>query len=110
MGRLIDANKLKEAVMECAEWWENADVWIVNTLIDEAPTVEIATMDLAEHGEWIRNEQGLVICSKCLTEAIYQNSSSWYDDYEDENGNDGSGYVLAPYCPWCGRKMKEVSK
>jgi hypothetical protein len=38
--RLIDADELKEAMLEESDWWENADVWVAHNVIDKAPTIE----------------------------------------------------------------------
>lgn len=39
--RLIDADELKEAMLEESDWWENADVWVARNVIDQAPTIEL---------------------------------------------------------------------
>ena len=69
-------------------------------LIDEAPTIETV-----KRGEWVEDENGIVSCSACKHEGWFNNNSSWYDDFEDEDGNDGSGYILFDHCPYCGAKM-----
>ena len=46
--RLIDADELKEAMLEESDWWENADVWVAHNVIDKAPTVVPA-----KRGKWL---------------------------------------------------------
>lgn len=82
--RLIDADKFKKSVMDCDLWYENADVWVVVDLIDEAPTVEER-----KYGLWLIKPlagRSTVRCSCCRT-VFRENSGKW------------------TYCPYCGAKM-----
>lgn len=80
--RLIDADKLKKSVMDCDLWYENADVWVVVDLIDEAP-------EERKYGLWLIKPlagRSTVRCSCCRT-VFRENSGKW------------------TYCPYCGAKM-----
>lgn len=80
--RLIDADKLKKSVMGCDLWYENADVWVVVDLIDEAPGER-------KYGLWLIKPlagRSTVRCSCCRT-VFRENSGKW------------------AYCPYCGAKM-----
>lgn len=87
--RIIDADVLRELAFECDEWWENADVWIVDNLIDSVPTIY-------EHkeGKWIVDNNfesdmfGDCKCSEC---------GEWQNDKTN-------------YCPACGAKMVDAEE
>ena len=78
--RLIDADELKEAMLEESDWWENADVWVAHDVIAKTPTVEPV-----KRGKWLSicNNEGNE-CSECGYKYF------------------GSRYK---YCPCCGAKM-----
>ena len=78
--RLIDADELKEAVFEEDSWWENADVWVVDDLIQKAPTV-----DPVKRGSWKDMGNKDFQCSEC--------------------GLVLGGAYCYVYCPHCGAKM-----
>lgn len=81
--RLIDADELKEAMLEESDWWENADVWVAHNVIDKAPTVVPAKC-----GKWEKIPQGCRwwICTQC--------------------NHIINRVVLPSYCECCGSKME----
>jgi hypothetical protein len=99
--RLIDADNLKKSVMDCDLWYENADVWVVVDLIDEAPTVEghqekcinAPAGDCSSHKKatWIvtAGETLKVKCSECNYKINY-----FWNDCQN-----------AKFCPYCGAIM-----
>lgn len=89
MGRLIDAEALKEAIKkelpEMSNWGEH----FIPLLIDNAPTVEERP-----HGKWLSTKYYNWACSKC-----------------GKNPTIGMGYVqnhteLFNFCPNCGADMR----
>ena len=67
-------------------------------LIDNAPTVEIATKlqpncNKLQQGEWIEGENGIIKCNKCKSEIIY----SYLIGNEPDFPN---------FCPNCGADMR----
>lgn len=87
--KLIDAEKLKKSVMGCDLWYENADVWVVVDLIDDAPTVE-----KRKYGIWLRKPlagRPTVRCSCCRT--VFSENSEKF-----------------AYCPYCGAIMDGEEK
>lgn len=78
--RLIDADELKEDMLEESDWWENADVWVAHNVIDNAPTIEPI-----KRGKWINQSPFDWKCSACGFEV---------EQYCDHN-----------CCPNCGAKM-----
>ena len=97
MGRLIDADKLREYVLDlpnCPDGYSDTyDKASILDLIDEQPRVEPV-----ERGHWVDN--GVPTrrrwCSVCGGLAPEQ-----YDDY-------GLAEVTeTDYCPWCGARMDD---
>lgn len=90
--RIIDADVLRELAFECDEWWENADVWIVDKLIDSVPTI----YEFKE-GKWLKtinsNRKRCSNCDSICFIAIYP----WF-------------HGQAAFCPACGAKMDGVEE
>ena len=84
--RAIDADELKEAMLEESDWWENADVWVAHKVINQAPTVEPV-----KRGKWGHDSDrpDQLICSVCN-----KGFDMWHYEPKD-----------FPYCPRCGAKM-----
>jgi hypothetical protein len=92
MIRLIDANKLKESMLKESNWWESADIWIANIVIDKAPSV-----DPVKHAKWeLDRNRGIICCTNCGGEKPLK--------YLD-NGTFHIQSFPSPYCPYCGAKM-----
>ena len=86
--RLIDADELKEQLLECDDWYENADIWVAHKVIDDMPTTEAG-----RSGEWEHKEDcplNYFECSFCGAEHMAT---------FDENDN---------YCSVCGTRMDGV--
>lgn len=85
--RLIDADELKQAMLQEADWWENSDVWIAHNVIDNAPTIE------PKRGEWLetshKDKKRCSVCDRISFIAIYPHFKS-----------------SASYCPNCGADMR----
>lgn len=91
--RLIDADELKEEMLEESDWWENADVWVAHNVIDKAPTVVPA-----KRGEWVEDicYEEVIICNACGNEAYFDLDKGTYINFD--------------YCPNCGAKMESDDK
>ena len=85
--RLIDADELKEAMLEESDWWENADVWIAHNVIDKARTIEPV-----KHGKWI-DDGDCFICSNCRKAFGFL-----------------SAKCVTNFCPDCGADMRSGEK
>ena len=85
MGRLIDADELKEKLSK-AGWYDLYDEDKTIDCIDKMPTI-----DPVKHGEWVENNNLETVCSHCK-------STAYLDNYN-------LGYVLFDYCSNCGAKM-----
>lgn len=92
--RLIDADVLKNKMLECSkdcfsygaygEYYNGKEAAYLDAadLIDEAPTVEER-----KYGHWVRHND-IIACSECIFEMCF-----------DEN------IAELNYCPYCGAKM-----
>ena len=97
MGRLIDAKKLKRAIMDMESPYSTFFIpdWVrvfVNRVIDKAPTVDAEPV---RHGHWIEKGAGFnwhFECSAC----------GWEDGYPFND--------RMKYCPNCGAKMDEEAE
>ena len=96
--RLIDADALKNKMLECfkncficgayGEYYNGEEAIYLDAadLIDEAPTVEER-----KQGHWIRHDD-VIACSECVFDMCF-----------DENLGELN------YCPYCGAEMRDIN-
>ena len=80
--RLVDADELKEAMLEESIWLENADAWVANNVIDKMPTV-----NPVKQGKWEKIPKGY----------------NWWKCTQCKHTIQSSGWPR--YCECCGAKM-----
>ena len=102
--RLIDANKLKQDVLDWQDCYngfsDTYDKAMIIGEIDEQPTIEAEPV---RHGKWIK--ENIVLTSLPPQRRWHCSECGSIRDGYDEN-------VLTPYCSNCGAKMdlKEVEE
>lgn len=90
MGRMIDADKLKERVE-----YINSEYGHIYDEIDNMPTIEPER----KRGKWIINKYGYVVCSECKYNAPRIMTGCLANRHLD--------YDKSDYCWHCGAKMVE---
>lgn len=94
--RLIDANKLKQDVLDWQDCYngfsDTYDKAMIIGEIDEQPTIEAEPV---RYGKWIEDDIDKWRCSVCQKGDVYAFSWSISEGYELQDN----------YCPHCGAKM-----